>query len=91
VSNPADKNDWWPKSSVVTSVQRSYIPSFQFGDGTAATKSGVLGLKKVSGAGICNFLTDTANFRQNSERQLKIFAKEDYECSELLFCPYFSV
>ena len=42
----------------------------------------VLWVKIAGGVGSCNFSTNTANFRQNFDRQLRIFDMVDYECSK---------
>ena len=39
---------------------------------------GVMGFKKVGGAGSCNVLTHSANFRQNFNGQLKICDRRNY-------------
>ena len=64
---------------------RVFAVDFQF---VVDLFSSIMSLK--SGARSCNFLTDTANYKQNSNWHLQIFDRENYACSEFWFCPSFS-
>jgi len=61
------------KFILIATVSCSYL-SYAF--------SGILGFKKVGGAGSCNCPTDATNFQRNSNRQLQISDKRNYECPE---------
>jgi len=47
-------------------------------------------IRKAGKAGSCNFPKNTANFRQNSNKQLQISDTADYGCSKFQFCPKIS-